>query len=349
MAPRTLGELAGLVGGEVLGDPARAVGGIAPLERAGPGDLAFVVSTRYQRAAEASRAGAFLVAPDVALPGRALIRVPQPAVALAALLRLFYPEPAPEGGTHPTAVVAATARVAAEATLGPFVVVGPDSTVEPHAVLHPHVVVGPRCRVGEGSVLHAHVVLRADVEVGRRVVVHAGTVLGADGFGYAFDGVRHQKIPQVGRVVVGDDAEIGANAAIDRATLGETVVGRGTKIDNLVQIGHNTVVGADSILVAQTGLSGSCRIGSHVVLAGQVGVADHVTIGDGAQVGAQSGVHRDVPAGQAVFGSPALPANEGFRATAALPRLPELLRTVRGLARRVAELERRLGADPRRP
>jgi len=243
--------------------------------------------------------------------------------------------------------VAESAHVAGDATVMAYAVVGAGSVVEARTVLHPHVVVGERCRVGEGSVLHPHVVLRADVDVGRRVVIHAGSVLGADGFGYVFDGARHQKIPQVGRVVVEDDVEIGANVTIDRATLGATVIGRGTKIDNLVQIGHNTVVGADTIIVAQTGISGSCRIGSRVVLGGQVGVADHVTIGDGAQVGAQSGVHRDVAPGGAVLGAPAIPAPEARRTMAALPRLPELLRAVRTLERRVAELERRFGDQGR--
>jgi UDP-3-O-[3-hydroxymyristoyl] glucosamine N-acyltransferase len=244
---------------------------------------------------------------------------------------------------HPTAVVADSARVAADATVLAYAVVGPDSVVERRAILHPHVVLGPRCRVGEGSVLHAHVVLREDVDVGRGVVVHAGAVLGADGFGYVFDGTGHRKIPQVGRVVVEDEVEIGANVTIDRATLGATVVGRGTKIDNLVQIGHNTVIGADTIVVAQTGISGSCRVGSRVVLAGQVGLADHVTVGDGAQVGAQSGVHGNVPAGARVLGTPAIPGPEARRTMAALPRLPDLVRTVRALERRVADLERRAG------
>ncbi len=182
---------------------------------------------------------------------------------------------------------------------------------------------GPDCQVGEQSILHPHVVLRARVALGRRVIVHPGSVLGADGFGYVFDGQAHRKIPQVGRVVVEDDVEIGANVTVDRATLGETVIGRGTKIDNLVQIGHNTVIGANSIIVAQTGISGSCRIGRGVVLGGQVGMSDHVTVGDGARVGAQSGVHRDVPAGAAVIGTPAIPAESGIRVMAALARLPD--------------------------
>ncbi|HEV8673396.1 MAG TPA: UDP-3-O-(3-hydroxymyristoyl)glucosamine N-acyltransferase [Methylomirabilota bacterium] len=344
-AGRTLGELARLVGGEVRGDAALPIRGLAPLDQAQPGDLGFVSGGRYRREAEASRASALVVPLDFELPGRPLIRVAQPALAVATLLRVFHPEPAPVPGVHPTAVVADSARVAADATLLAFVVVGAGSAVESRAVLHPHVVVGERCRIGEASVLHPHVVLRGDVDIGRRVVIHAGAVLGADGFGYAFDGSRHQKIPQVGRVVVEDDVEIGANVTIDRATLGETVIGRGTKIDNLVQIGHNTVVGADAIIVAQTGISGSCRIGNRVVLGGQVGLADHVTIGDGAQVGSQSGVHRDVPAGGTALGSPAMPAAEARRAMAALPRLADLVRAARALERRLARVEERLGQE----
>ncbi|MBI2468231.1 MAG: UDP-3-O-(3-hydroxymyristoyl)glucosamine N-acyltransferase [Candidatus Rokubacteria bacterium] len=341
-AGRTLGELARLVGGTLEGDPALAVHGIASLDQAEPGQLSFVAARRHAAAAERSRASAFLVPADVSVAGRPVIRVAQPYLALAALLRVFHPERAPAPGVERTAVVAASARIAPDATVLAFAVVGAASVVESRAVLHAHVVVGERCRVGEGSVLYPHVVLRDDVQVGRRVVIHPGAVLGADGFGYAFDGSRHQKIPQVGRVVIEDDVEIGANVTIDRATLGETVVRRGTKIDNLVQIGHNTVVGADTIIVAQTGVSGSCRIGDGVVLAGQVGIADHVVIGDGARVGAQSGVHQDVPAGGAVFGYPAMPATEARRVAGAMPRLPELLRAVRALKQRVAALEERL-------
>jgi UDP-3-O-[3-hydroxymyristoyl] glucosamine N-acyltransferase len=179
------------------------------------------------------------------------------------------------------------------------------------------------------------------------VIVHPGSVLGADGFGYVFDGQAHRKIPQVGRVVVEDDVEIGANVTVDRATLGETVIGQGTKIDNLVQIGHNTVVGADTIIVAQAGIAGSCRIGRRVVLAGQVGIADHVTVGDGAQIGSQAGVHRDVPAGTAMIGTPAMPGGAGLRALAAIGHLPDLLRDVRALGRRMDALERRLGVGGR--
>ena len=344
---RTLGELARLVGGELRGDPALPIRGIASLENARADDLSFVTAARYVHHAEASRAAAFVVSRDLDVPGRALIRVPQPHLAMATLLRAFHPESPPVPGVHATAVIAPSARVASDATVLACAVVGAESVVESRAVLYPHVVVGEHCRVGEGSVLHPHVVLRGNVDVGRGVVIHAGAVLGADGFGYVFDGTRHVKIPQVGRVVVEDEVEIGANVTIDRATLGDTVVGRGTKIDNLVQIGHNTVIGSDTIIVAQTGISGSCRIGSLVVIGGQVGIADHVTIGDGAQVGSQSGVHGQVPPGANVWGTPAIPVETARRAAVAAGRLPELLRTVRELRRRLAELERRLDAEGR--
>ena len=340
--PRTLGELARMIGGELAGESVLAIRDVASLEGAGAGDISFVTAARHLAEAEASRASAFIVSADLVLPGRSVIRVRAPYLAVATLLDLFYPDAEPLPGIHPTAVVADGAQVAEDAAILAFAVVGAGSVVESRAVLHAHVVVGERCRVGARSVLHPHVVLERDVHVGQGVVIHAGAVLGADGFGYAFDGARHRKIPQVGRVVVEDDVEIGANVTIDRATLGETVIGRGTKIDNLVQIGHNVVVGEHVIVVAQVGIAGSCRIGSRVALGGQAGVADHATIGDGAQVGSQAGVHGHVAAGATVLGSPAMPVAEARRAMVALPYLPETLRAVRALRRRVDALERQL-------
>ncbi|HEY7138779.1 MAG TPA: UDP-3-O-(3-hydroxymyristoyl)glucosamine N-acyltransferase [Methylomirabilota bacterium] len=345
MSARSLGELARLVGGDLEGDPSLEIRGFASLESAGPGDLSFVAADRHLAAARESAASALIAPPGLDLAGRPAIRVAQPYAAIAAVVRVFFPEPDVPPGVHPTAHVADSARVAAGATVGAFAVVDARSVVEDRAVLHAHVFVGPDCRVGEESVLHPHVVLRQRVALGRRVIVHPGSVLGADGFGYVFDGQAHRKIPQVGRVVVEDDVEIGANVTVDRATLGETVIGRGTKIDNLVQIGHNTVVGADAIIVAQVGIAGSCRIGRGVVLAGQVGIADHVTVGDGARIGSQAGVHRDVPAGAGMIGTPAIAGEAGLRSLAAIGRLPDLLREVRALGRRLSALERRLGVE----
>jgi UDP-3-O-[3-hydroxymyristoyl] glucosamine N-acyltransferase len=349
MPARVLDELARLVGGDLEGGAALEVEGFATLESAGPRDLSFVAAARHLDAARKSRAGAFVAPPGLDLGGRPAIRVAQPYAAVAVLLGVFFPESPMAPGVHPTAHVAPTARVSPEAHIGAFAVVSEGAAVGRGAVVHPHAFVGPACEVGEQSVLHPHVVLRARVTLGRRVVVHPGSVLGADGFGYVFDGRTHRKIPQVGRVVVEDDVEIGANVAIDRATLGETVIGRGTKIDNLVQIGHNVVVGADTVIVAQTGIAGSSRIGRQVVLAGQVGIADHVTVGDGAQIGSQAGVHRDAPAGARLIGTPAMPAEQGLRALASIARLPELLRSVRALGRRVAALEAGAGDGGTRP
>jgi UDP-3-O-[3-hydroxymyristoyl] glucosamine N-acyltransferase len=343
MPARSLGELARLVGGDLEGDSSLEIRGFASLESAGPGDLSFVAADRYLTAARQSAAAALIAAPGLDLGGRPAIRVAQPYAAIAAVLSVFFPQPVIAPGVHPTAYVADSARISASATVGAFTVVGERSVVDDRAVLHPHVFVGPDCRVGEGNVLHPHVVLRERVELGRRVIVHPGSVLGADGFGYVFDGQAHRKIPQVGRVVIEDDVEIGANVTVDRATLGETVIGRGTKIDNLVQIGHNTVVGPAVIIVAQVGIAGSCRIGRGAVLAGQVGIADHVTVGDGAQIGSQAGVHRDVPAGAGMIGTPAMAGGDGLRALAAISRLPEILKDLRALGRRLAALEERLG------
>ncbi len=343
MAAWSLGELARLVGGDLDGDPGLPIRGVASLESAGPGDLSFVAAARHLDAARRSAAAAFIAPPGLDLRPRPVIRVAQPYAAVAVALGVFFP-PAPAApGVHPTAQVAESARVAAGASVGAFAVVGERAVLDRGVVVHAHVFVGPDCAVGEGSVLHPHVVLRERVRLGQRVVIHPGAVLGADGFGYVFAGDAHRKIPQVGAVVVEDDVEIGANVAIDRATLGETVIRRGTKIDNLVQIGHNTEVGADTIIVAQVGIAGSSRIGRWVVLAGQVGIADHVAVGDGAQIGSQAGVHRDVAPGARMIGTPAMPAERGLRALAAIGRLPELLRSVRALDRRVAALEQRLG------
>lgn len=339
----TLGELARLVEGEMLGDPDLPIHGVADLERAGPGEIAFVARAASLAHARSSRAGALIIPLDLEIQERPAIRVRDPYLAVARLLRLFHPSPSFPPGVHPTAVVAKSARIDPQATILAYAVVDEEAAIGPRAVLFPHVFVGAGSEVGEGSVLYPHVVVREAVRIGRGVIVHAGTVIGADGFGYAFDGARHQKIPQVGRVVIEDDVEIGANVTIDRATLGETVVRRGTKIDNLVQIGHNTVVGADAIIVAQTGISGSCRIGDRVVLGGQVGIGDHVTVGDDVMLGAQSGVPGDIRGAGQYLGTPPRPVAEARRIYGAMPRLPDLLKKVRALERRVSELERRLG------
>jgi UDP-3-O-[3-hydroxymyristoyl] glucosamine N-acyltransferase len=339
----TLGELAEVLQARLDGDPTKIVTGVAPLDSAGPDQISFLTDARYHDAARSSRAGAFLVAPDAAeLPGPTL-RCAAPLQALIDLVRLFHP-PAPiQPGVDRTAVVAADARIDPSASVGPLTVIGSHAVVGAGVRLHALVYVGAGVEIGEGTVVYPHVSLHDGVRVGRRVLIHAGAVLGADGFGFAFDGSAHRKIPQVGGVLIEDDVEIGANTTIDRATFGDTIVRRGTKIDNLVQIGHNVVIGEHSLLAAQVGVSGSSRLGRRVVLAGQVGVADHATLGDGVVAGAQTGIPGPVEAGARVWGTPARPIGQARRIAVAAGRLPELLQRVRALEQRLGRLAAQLG------
>ncbi len=335
----TLGRLADALGASLQGDAGRMVRGVAPLDVAGPDQVSFLADRKYLKQAQASRAGALLVARDVADLSAALLRVDNPQQALIVLLGLFHPEPRAEPGVHPTACVAGGARVDRSASVGPLAVVEAEAVIGPRSRVGALSFVGRGAVLGEDVRLHPHVVIREDVRIGNRVIVHSGAVLGADGFGYAFDGQAHRKIPQVGGLRIEDDVEIGANTAIDRATLGETIVRRGTKIDNLVQIGHNCDVGEDVILVSQVGIAGSSRVGNRAMLAGQVGVADHVTIGAGAILTAKSGVPNDVPAGEVWSGIPSRPTSEQKRIWAGESQLPELIRRVRALEKRLRELE----------
>jgi len=341
-APFSLGRLAEALGATLEGDAERLVRGVAPLESAGPDEISFVTGARYQRLAAESAAGALVVGRDLQGLDRPLLRVESPQAALIILLGLFHPRPALDPGAHPSASIAPDARVDSTASIEAGAVVAAGAVVGPRSRVGALAYVGPGAVLGADVVLHPRVVVQDGVRIGDRVVVHPGAVLGADGFGYAFDGEAHRKIPQVGGLIVEDDVEIGANATVDRATLGATLIRRGTKIDNLVQVGHNCDIGEHVILVAQVGISGSCTIGSRAVLAGQVGVADHVTIGAGAILTAQTGVPSDVPAGEVWSGWPARPASESRRIWAAEALLPELLKRVRALEKRV----RQLGGGP---
>jgi UDP-3-O-[3-hydroxymyristoyl] glucosamine N-acyltransferase len=334
----TLDELAKALGATLEGDPRRLVTGVAPLDSAGPDQVSFLTHARYTDAAKASRAGAFVAgAQAVGLPAPVL-RVREPQQALVDLLNLFHPPAAIVPGVHRSAVVADDARIDPTASIGALTVVEAGASIGARVRVGPLVYVGPGVEIGEESAVATHVALLAGVRLGRRVLVHPGAVLGGDGFGFAFDGAQHRKIPQTGGVVIEDDVEIGANTTIDRATFGDTIVRRGTKIDNLVQIGHNVDVGEHSILVSQVGVSGSSRLGRGVVLAGQVGVADHVSIGAGTLVAAQAGVPSDLPAAGKFLGTPARPMLEAKRIMAAESRLPELLRRVRALERALETL-----------
>ena len=332
-------DVAESLGCRLEGDGAIEIAGVGSLEGARPRELTFVSDARHLPRLAASAAAAVILAEGWPGVDRPALRTANPLLAFARALTLFHPTPAPRSGIHPTSVVASDCQISPEAEIGPLCVLEPGVVVGPGTVLEAHVFVGTGVRIGAGCRLFPQVTLRDGSWLGDRVVLHSGVVIGADGFGYAREGARRIKIPQVGRVVIEDDVEIGANAAIDRATLGETRIGRGTKIDNLVQIGHNVQVGPDAVIVAQVGISGSSAIGARATLAGQVGVVDHVRIGEDAIVGAQAGVTKDVPAGAIVLGSPAGPHQDFKRQLAALARLPELRRAVQALEARLRAVE----------
>ncbi|HVP67373.1 MAG TPA: UDP-3-O-(3-hydroxymyristoyl)glucosamine N-acyltransferase [Anaeromyxobacteraceae bacterium] len=343
----TLAELAARVGGHVEGDGAVTVQRVMPLEAAGPGDITFFANRKYKAELEATRASAVVAADGEAMPpGPAVLRAANPYLAFAKISTLFHPprEAVPE--VAPQAVVDETARVHPSAQVMPLAYVGPGAEVGARTILHPGVVLGEGSRVGEDCILYPNVVVRERCIVGDRCMLQPGAVIGADGFGFAFDmegedgsGPRHYKVPQAGIAVLEDDVEIGANACVDRATLGRTLVAKGAKIDNLVQIAHNVEVGPLSLLAAQTGIGGSTRLGMGVACAGQVGLVGHIEVGDGARLGAQAGVSNDVPAGETYTGYPAGPHAAWLRQMGALKRLPELVKQVRQLEREVQSLK----------
>jgi UDP-3-O-[3-hydroxymyristoyl] glucosamine N-acyltransferase len=345
----SLQDLAARIGAEVRGDGARRVSGVAPLSTAGPEELAFYANPRYRRELSATRAAGVIVTESEAAhvpPAAVKLIAAQPYVAFAKASAVFHRELTIEAGVQEGALVDDTAEVHPTAAISPGAYVGPGARIGARTTLHAGARVLDCAEVGEGCTLWSGAVVRENCILGARVVLQPNCVVGSDGFGFAFDlegdgaGPMHRKIPQAGIVRIEDDVEVGACTCIDRATLGETVIGRGTKIDNLVQVAHNVRVGPLSLLVAQCGISGSTELGQGVILAGQVGVIGHLKLGDGARVGAQSGVSRDLEAGETVSGSPAIPHPDWLRMVAALPRLPELLRELRRLEKRVEELER---------
>lgn len=334
--PYTVSQIAEMIGGTVAGDGNLPLSGFAPAGAARAGDLTFAENDVYFARAEQSAASAVLVDGEFASSSKAIIKVPNARIGFAKAVGIFFPERAFPAGIHPSAVIASSAKIDPSAHIGPSCTVGENAKIEAGVVLQGLNSVGEGCLVGEQSMLFPNVVLYPCTQIGKRVRLHAGTVIGSDGFGYVLDGGAHRKVPQVGNVIVQDDVEIGANVTIDRGALGPTTIGRGTKIDNLVQIGHNVTIGEHSLVISQTGIAGSTRLGNYVILAGQVGLAGHLEIGNNVTIAAQSGVMHDIPDGQKWFGTPAMPDRKMKRQVLATQQLPELLR-------RVAELERKLG------
>ncbi len=349
-----LERAAALCGGRVEGPSSSVtVRGVAALGAAGEDELGLVASAKYLELAAASRAGAYLVASDLAgkVPDdRPRVVVDDPHAALIPLLGHWFPEPAHTSGVHPTAVLGRGVTLGADVFVGPYAVLGEGVVLGDRVRVGAHVVVGRGASVGADSLLHPHVVIYAGAEVGRRVILHAGARVGVDGFGYAWVDGGHRKVPQVGRCVIEDDVEIGANTTVDRGSLGETRVRRGSKLDNLVHLAHNVGFGPHAAAAALVGIAGSTNVGAGALFAGQAGIVGHLDIGDGARIGAAAKVWRDVPAGETYLGDPARPQREYLRSRAQVERMPKLLERVKALeaavdALRAAALEPRSPAD----
>jgi UDP-3-O-[3-hydroxymyristoyl] glucosamine N-acyltransferase len=334
-----LSDLGAQLGAEVVGDGGLEIKGIRPLDSATAEDLSFLHNPKYVKEAKESGAGAILVADPDVLPGRNLLVCPEPYLALAHALEIFHPVGRPPAGVHSSAVVADDFSLGEGASIGPLVAAGAGSVVGDRSVVGAGCVLGRDVEIGEDSILHPRVVVEDNCRIGDRCVVHSGTVIGSDGYGFATVDGTHHKVPQVGIVVLEDDVELGSNVCVDRAALGETRIGRGTKVDNLVQIAHNVQIGEHCLLVAQVGISGSTTIGHHSVFAGQAGCSGHLKIGSGVVMAAKAAAYKDVPDGATMAGAPARPHREWLKANANLQRLDGLRARVKRLEERLAELE----------
>jgi UDP-3-O-[3-hydroxymyristoyl] glucosamine N-acyltransferase len=342
--PFTASQIAEQLHGEVVGDGSIELTGLAPAASAKPGDLTFAEKETYFAAAEESQAAAILVPNGFASSKKVLIRVPNPRVAMAKVLPLFFPPDQYAPGVHPSATIAPSAQVDPTCHVGPNCVIGARVRIGARSVLMGGNHVGHDCQLGDDVCLFPNVVIYPKCQVGHRVAIHASSVIGSDGYGYVFDTSFHRKMLQIGNVIIGDDVEIGANAAIDRGALGSTVIGQGTKIDNLVHVAHNVTIGRHCLVMGQVGFAGSTRLGDYCVIASQSGIAGHLTLGNQATVGAKSGVMRDIPDKGTVLGIPALPDKQTKRQMIALQQLPELIRRVRELEKEVADLKAGTGS-----
>jgi UDP-3-O-[3-hydroxymyristoyl] glucosamine N-acyltransferase len=329
----TAKELAEKIGARVEGDGALELTSVAAPERAGAKQLIYVEAAKHVARAVASAAACVIAGEEIALPGKTVLRSAQPKVAFAKAAGLLVERAPIASGVHPTAIVAALARIGTNVGIGPYAVIGEDAHIGEGTRIGAQSVIGAGCWIGENCRIHPRVTLYAGVRIGHRVEIHSGAVIGADGFGYAFDGERYWKFPQTGIVEIGDDVEIGANAAIDRGSLDDTRIGEGVKLDNLVHVGHNVRIGAHAVIAAQTGVSGSSTLGHHVVCGGQVGIADHCTLEDGSIAGAQAGIPtgKTIRSGQTVWGTPARPLDKFKEAYAWFARLPELGKRIKKL------------------
>ncbi|MDI6854164.1 MAG: UDP-3-O-(3-hydroxymyristoyl)glucosamine N-acyltransferase [Deltaproteobacteria bacterium] len=342
---RTLGDLAALVGGELKGPAHLVISGIAAVDQATPQDITFITGKRYARLAETSQAAAFIVSPEYAEMPRPLIVVPHPYLAYARIAALFMPPAKRWPGISEQACLGEGVELGEEVSISPFVCLGDGVKVGDRSTIMAGCVIGQEVVIGSDALIYPNVTILDRCWVGNRVIIHSGAVIGGDGFGFVPTPQGFHKIPQLGVVVIEDDVEIGANCTIDRAALGETRIGRGVKLDNLVQVAHNVTIGEHSIIVAQAGIAGSSKLGKQVALGGQAGVVGHIELQDGVQVGAQAGVTHSIPAGQVVLGSPARPHREFLNLNAHFSKLPEMYQRLKNLEERLQQLTAALSKE----
>lgn len=321
------------------------ISSVAGIEEAMPGSITFLSNPKYRAKLPSTQASAVIVAPDIDVPGLNLLKVSNPYFAFAKIMTLFEQKFHPPLGIHPSAVIGDGTQIGEGCRIGAHVTLGNHVSIGARTIIYPGVVLGDHVTVGADTLIYPNVSILQETRIGSRVVLHSGVVIGSDGFGFAPVGGEYAKIPQIGIVVIDDDVEIGANVTIDRAALGQTHIKNGVKIDNLVQIGHNVVIGEHSVIVAQVGISGSTKLGKHVTLAGQVGVVGHIEIGDGVIVAAQAGIHKSVPEKSIIAGSPAIDQTLWKKSQIALHKLPDALKTIRSLEQRLRALEEQLSAQ----
>ena len=340
---KTLKEIADFLKGEVVGDPDTVITGVCGIKEAKKGDITFVANPKYISLMQETEASAIITSCDIENGPKPIVRTQNPSLAFAQMLSLAVPvEVKHPKGIHATAIIADKAKIGKGVSLGAYTVICDAAEIADNTIIYAGCYIGHYTKIGKDSIIYPHVSIRERVVIGERVVIHSGTVIGSDGFGFAkVEGV-HQRIPQIGTVVIEDDVEIGSNVTIDRARFDKTIVGRGTKIDNLVQIAHNVTIGENSIVIAQAGISGSTSVGNNVILAGQSGIVGHISIGDNAIVAAQAGVTKSIPANTKVSGYPAKPHEIAKRVNACLQRLPQTIKTIDGLKKKIEELEKRI-------
>jgi UDP-3-O-[3-hydroxymyristoyl] glucosamine N-acyltransferase len=339
-------ELSAELNCDLLGDPETMITGVAPIENAQPGDITFLSNRKYRRYLATTGASAIILENAEDLPeGKSAIISPTPYLTFAETVNLLYPPLRSESGVHPSAVISPTARIGEKVSIGPYSVIGDNVTIGDKVSILAHCVIYQDARIGDGAMIHSHCVIREGCVIGAKVILQNNVVIGSDGFGYAKRPDNSWlKIRQTGAVIIEDDVEIGAGASIDRATIGSTIIGKGTKIDNLVQIGHGSYVGQNTLLCAQVGLAGSTRVGNEVILSGQVGVAGHLEIGDRVVATAQTGIPNSVEAGKVISGYPAIDNRDWLKSSAIFAQLPKLQREIRELKERLTRLENRQGS-----